>query len=299
MKSILISLALILLTLIYNYGQEGDALSRIDLSDISGIAEGSSYITFPADIGNIEPLWFEGNFLPNFNIRKSKDSRFIGVLTPQIIIRMYQERSYPVRTPSYVPRITLYHLLTENDKGNKLLWFGRYAHHSNGQDGEFFDETGEINTLNGDFSTNFAETGLLLSNYNISLSAHQFIRSSIEIHPKSWNANEMNGIYARYRWNNQFMIYKIPSQEIHDHNGKKAEMSVRGEINWLFGEMNEIKSLSTKRLNLSLTYFYHPEFLEELGLFVQFYHGSDYYNIYFSHCLDILRFGIMTDKLRF
>ena len=29
------------------------------------------------------------------------------------------------------------------------------------------------------------------------------------------------------------------------------------------------------------------------------YHGSDYYNTYFSHRLDVLRFGLMTEKLRF
>lgn len=145
---ILISIFLVLSSI----GQERDSMLQIGLPIISQVNQGNSYITFPTDIGNIEPLWFEGNIILNFYLRESKNSRCMGVLTPQVIIRMYQERSSPVRTPSYMPQITLY---------------------------------------------------------------------------------------------------------------------------------------------------YHPKFLEDIGLFVQFYHGLDYYNMYFSHRLDVLRFGLMTEKLRF
>jgi len=79
----------------------------IGLTIISQVNQGNSYITFPTDIGNIEPLWFEGNVIPNFYLRQSQNSRLMGVLTPQIIIRMYQEESFPVRTPSYMPQLTV------------------------------------------------------------------------------------------------------------------------------------------------------------------------------------------------
>lgn len=51
---------------------------------IAQVNQGNSYITFPTDMGNIEPLWFEANLSPGFYIRKSKNSRLMGVLTPQI-----------------------------------------------------------------------------------------------------------------------------------------------------------------------------------------------------------------------
>ena len=35
-----------------------------------------------------------------FGYAQDKNSRLIGVLTPQIILRMYEERSCPVRTPT-------------------------------------------------------------------------------------------------------------------------------------------------------------------------------------------------------
>lgn len=65
------------------------------------------------------------------------------------------------------------------------------------------------------------------------------------------------------------------------------------------GDYNQLKASSLERLNLSLTFYYHPKFFEDLGFFVQYYRGSDYYNMYFDDRLDVLRFGIMTEKLRF
>ena len=67
----------------------------------------------------------------------------------------------------------------------------------------------------------------------------------------------------------------------------------------MFGDVNDWKAFSADRLNLAFKIFYHPKFLEDIGFFVQYYHGLDYYNIYFSHRLDVLRFGIMTEKLWF
>jgi len=67
----------------------------------------------------------------------------------------------------------------------------------------------------------------------------------------------------------------------------------------MLGKYNNLSRYSFDRLNLKLTFYYHPEFLEEVGLFVQYYHGADYYNVYFNHRIDVIRFGIMTDKLNF
>ncbi len=274
------------------------APTEIGLTMISQVSQGNSYITFPTDIGNIEPLSFEGNLIPNFYLRHSKDSRLMGVLTPQIIIRMYQEWSSPVRTPSYMPQITLYYLLNSKNKVNKLSLFSRIAHHSNGQDGSFFLESGEINTKSGDFATNYYEQGLILTNVNKRLKAYQFFKTSIEIHPTGWIQEELKGIYSQYRWHNALSIFKLPIKN-EGNTTLNANLSLKGEATWMFG--NVINSDGTKidRINLSLTFFYHPRFLEDIGLFVQFYHGSDYYNIYFSHRLDVLRFGFMTEKLRF
>lgn len=280
------------------FGQKGDSLFQLELPRISWVNQGNSYITFPTDIGNIEPLWFEGNVIPNFYIRQNKTSRLMGVLTPQIIVRMFREESFPVRTPSYIPQITVYYDFKEKRDWPNYSIYGRIAHHSNGQDGDFFLENGEINLKTGNFSTNYLELGFITTNINTRFKAYQFFKTSFEIHPDAFIQDELKGIYSQYRWHTAFSIFKL-SQKENQSLPKKPAFSIKGETTWKFGNYNSLVSLSPERLNLSLTFYYHPKFLEDIGLFVQYYHGSDYYNMYFDHRLDVLRFGFMTETLRF
>lgn len=213
---------------------------------------------------------------------------------------MFQEESSPVKTPSYMPQITVYYNFKEKNNSPNFSMYGRIAHHSNGQDGDFLLENGEINLKNGDFSTNYLELGFITTNINKRFNAYQFFKTSIEIHPDAFINDELEGIYSQYRWHNAFSIFKLPQNENQTHS-KKPAISIKGEATWMFGKYNnfDATSLSPERLNLSLIFYYHPKFLEDIGLFVQYYHGSDYYNIYFDHRMDILRFGFMTETLRF
>lgn len=279
-------------------GQDTGSVSSAELALIAQVNQGNSYITFPTDIGNVEPLWFEANLSPGFYIRKSKNSRLMGVLTPQIIIRMYQERSFPVRTPSYMPQITAYYLMSPKKDKNTLSLFGKIAHHSNGQDGDFYLENGEVNLLSGDFATNYFEAGIIKTNYISRFDAHQFLITSLEIHPTGWSADELAGRYSTVRWHNTVSIFKLPVTE-NKKSRRKAQISMKGETTWMFGRVEGWENFSSKRLNLKLTFYYHPKFLEDIGFFAQVFHGMDYYNIYFNHHLDVIRFGLMTEKLRF
>ena len=297
MKTIF-SIILMFLLSFFALGQAADTQAKVGLKLISQVNQGNSYVTFPTDIGNIERLWFEGNVIPNFYLRKSKDSRLMGVLTPKIIIRMYQEESFPVRTPSYMPQITLYYMLNEKSDPNSSGVYGRVAHHSNGQDGVFFFDDGSINVESGNFATNFFELGFINTRFNPRFNAYQFFKTSLEVHPKSFILDELQGIYSQYRWYNTFSVFRLTPDNNHK-DSRKPNISIKGETTWLFGDYNQLEGFSFERLNLSVTFYYHPEFLEDIGLFVQYYHGSDYYNMYFDHRLDVLRFGIMTEKLRF
>lgn len=274
-----------------------DSTSILDLEKMAQINQGDSYVTFPFDFGNIEPLMFEANVSPSFKIRERKDSRLMGVLTGQIIIRMYDETSNPVRTPSYIPQITFYFLTGNKQASKKLTLFGRFAHHSNGQDGSFFNDDGNINLINGNFATNFAELGFIKSSFSSRLNTFKFFKSSVEIHPKSWMLEELQGTYSGLRWHNTFLAYKLPTGDF--NKSRKANVSLKAETTLMLDNINNLNTFDLKRLNASLTFYYHPKFLEDIGLFVQFYHGADYYNIYFQNRLDIIRFGLMTEILRF
>ncbi|NPA68043.1 MAG: hypothetical protein GXO50_05480 [Chlorobi bacterium] len=269
-------------------------MPSINLTTIAQVNQGNSYITFPTDIGNIESLWFEANLIPNFHIRTNKDARLMGVLTPQMIIRMYQEYSYPVRTPSYMPQITMYYKLDKYNKNSTL--FARLAHHSNGQDGDFYNEDGTINLLSGDFSTNWFELGLIRTFFNDRFNATQFFRTSLR---KDFfeSSNQENGIYSKFRWKSSFSIFKI--RENGEHGKKKAGFSLKMDAEIMFGDIYTWSNNDFDRLNIGLTAFYTPKFFEDIGFFINLYHGQDYYNIYFNHQLNVIRFGIMTEVLRF
>jgi len=271
-----------------------NSVSNINLKQIALVNQTDSYVTF-FDIGNLEPLIFEANISPSFVIRERKDSRLMGVLTAQIIIRMYNEESLPVRTPSYIPQVTAYYSI--GDQLNKNVVFGRIAHHSNGQDGDFDDENGDINVSSGNFSTNFFELGFIHTSISKKYNNVKFYQSSFEIHPKSWMAEELRGLYSPVRWHNSFTAFKIPLGK--SDNEKKASISLKLDTIWMFGDINQWNIFDSNRFNGSLTFYYHPNFLEDIGFFVNFYHGLDYYNIYFQHQISVIRFGIMTDILSF
>ncbi|MFD2915765.1 hypothetical protein [Psychroserpens luteus] len=273
-----------------------DTLPQLDLSKIALINQSDSYITFPTDIGNIEPLMFEANVNPSFVIRKRKDSKLMAILKPQITIRMYNEESYPVRTPSYIPQISLYYLANKYEALNYLVFFGKIAHHSNGQDGDFYNDDNTINLQTGNFATNFFELGFLKTGYSNQLKAIKTLKSSIEIHPKSWMSKELKGKYSGLRWHNSFTSFKFP---LTDSHSDRANFSLKAEATLMLDNYNDLDVFDFDRFNVSVTFYYHPKFLEDIGLFVQFYHGMDYYNIYFEHQLSIIRFGIMTEILRF
>ena len=297
MKFKILILVLITHPIMYLMGQkEASTLPKLSLERVALINQSDTYISFPTDIGNIAPLIFEANVNPSFIIRERKDSRLMAILTPQIIIRMFNEASYPVRTPSYIPQISFYYLANKKEALDYLVLFGKIAHHSNGQEGDFYNADNTINLQSGSFATNFLEFGFLKTSYSNKLKAIKTIKSSIELHPKEWMLQEMRGQYSGLRWHNSFTSFKFPLKE--DDNGK-AKFSLKAETTLMLDNFNNLDFFDINRLNASFTFYYHPKFLEDIGLFVQLYHGYDYYNINYQHQMSIIRFGLMTEILRF
>lgn len=298
MKKLIYSILITSFFLNNVYSQENkDRFPQLDISKIALVNQTDSYVTFPTDVGNIAPLMFEANISPSFIIRQRKDSRLMAALTSQVIIRMYNKESYPVQTPSYMPQITFYYLMGNKQSKTHNTLFGRFAHHSNGQDGDFYNENGLINLQTGNFATNFFEIGIIKTSHSSNLNAIKFFKSSIEIHPRSWMLEELHGQYSGLRWHNTFTAYKLPF--INTNKNENPNFSLKLETTLMLDSYNNLNTFDFDKLNASLTFYYHPKFLEDIGLFVQFYHGMDYYNIYFQNQLDVIRFGLMTEILRF
>lgn len=276
-----------------------DTADHISLTTIAQAHQGNSYITFLEGIGKIENLWFEANLIPNFYIRITEDSRLLGVITSQVILRMYQEESFPVRTPSYMPQITVYYSLYGRKRYESMNLFGRFAHHSNGQQGEFYLDDGNINYESGNFSTNYFEAGLIKTSMNKRFGAVKMFRTSFQINPPAMSDSELDGQYSFYRWNNLLYIFKLNHSSAGLNRSKRANISIKAELNWLFGDLDDAGFLDFERIYFSGTFTYHPNFFEDLVLFLQYQYGKDYYNIYFTNTIHVIRIGIMTELIRF
>ncbi len=272
-------------------------LTNLDVGLVAQVNQGNSYVTFPIDIGNIESLIFEANLIPNFMLRQSKAARLMGVITPQMIIRMYDVHSYPVKTPSYMPQMTAYYLIGNRKQKELLTIFGRLGHHSNGQQDTLILEDGSINFESGNFATNYVELGGIVTTLNRKTNVVRFFKTSLEYHPENYTHELYQERFSRYRWHNEFSAFKMPLEQ--DDYLKKAAISLELKTTWLFGDLAGLPTFSLDRLQASLTFSYYPKVVEDFGLFVQLYSGKDYYNVYYDKYRSMIRFGLMTNKLRF
>jgi hypothetical protein len=82
-----------------------------------------SYILFGNGIGNMKPLIFEADLIPYYMLSINKDVKWGVQLSPRIILRMYNKESYPVRTPSFMPRATFFYQLIDNENQTRDLGY--------------------------------------------------------------------------------------------------------------------------------------------------------------------------------
>jgi hypothetical protein len=258
-----------------------------------------SYITFSQGLGNMEPLIFEALTAPYFLLRTSRDAKWGATISPAILIRMYAEESFPVRTPSYMPEISFYHQINKIDNENVKYLFLNLTHHSNGQDGDFFNEDGSVNTVTGNFSTNFLEFGLFLNQKLVPFSnTNEYFKTSFEYHLNMKREDELEGRYSFIRWNNSFRVFRFLGYNNTSQKlvfDKNPELQTRIETSWLFGDINNATFFNPKeRLNFSLTIAYRPKFLSDVSIFANFYSGEDYYNMHFYRRIRVLRIGLLA-----
>lgn len=256
-----------------------------------------SYITFSQGLGNLEPLIFEALVAPYFLLRTSRDAKWGATISPAILMRMYAEESFPIRTPSYMPEISFYHQLNKTGDEKVKYLFLNLTHHSNGQDGGFFNEDGSINTIDGNFSTNYMELGFFLNKSVIPFSnTTEYFKTSIELHFRGTITDELIGRYSTVLWNNSFRIFRFPAFNNLSNKfwfDKMPAVQTQLEVSWLFGKVNNASSFSiSDRLNASLSIAYRPPFLSDVSFFINFFSGEDYYNIYFFRRINILRIGL-------
>ena len=247
--------------------------------------------------------------------RQGRPRRFAFVVsgTPAVRIRMFNERSAPVRTPSYMPRGNFQMIWARNLENSMAMARGERSaawtnfrassvatvslyethvvvgHHSNGQDGCLYtnevpsgDDCVEapgggartINTKDGSFSTNYVRVG---TNYR---------RNYLD--EAGWSGLEW-GVrfdveYHPRRWVDPRIVdlYGRLREKVGFATasrgwrwcGRRAEIS--GSLEFIHGAPDDVSPVAkTAQLDC------FPWDNGGWGFFVRYYHGQDYYNIGF------------------
>lgn len=264
------------------------------------ISREQSYITALGGLGNIEPLIFEGAIIPYYMIHLDQTKWGIE-LSPKIVIRMYNERSAPIRTPSYMPKVTLYYNTSNLGKPNSpspLFAFFSWEHHSNGQSDSFYvPDSTSINSKSGDFSTNSIEFGGLVTRpYNAKKYGLSFYKLSFQYHYSQ--CEDLRGKYGNFRIKSELRSILYSDKFPGTSNFVKRQIhsiSAQLKTEWIAGNMMNTSAIDWKRIITSIRISVHPVALDEFNFFAQYYYGQDYYNINFGKTLNVLRFGISAD----
>ncbi len=293
-------------------------------------------------------LVFEGQIAPRIIILDSINRATRNVLlenkapvwsyqvstTPMVKLRMFDQTSSPVRTPSYMPKATVQLVRFKNlshdtdpdaegfNRGPIEMWLIDtipFGHHSNGQDGCLFTnqarnadgdcvdvvptppEDQVVNTKDGSFSTNYIEA---MAFYG---------RMALD------SDGAAAGDFAtRWEWRAGVGIQLNPEGYV-GGSIKPALADRYGPTRILFGAMAAQRGLwrcgraaaDTRLQYLTDNHPDVPALIFQLegacfpsswggaGIFVRFYTGQDYYNLGFTESISRLQFGVTLQRDQF
>ena len=271
--------------------------------------EHQSYFTFSSGFGNLDPLIFESKLCRTFFFQLKENAKLAFSGTPMVVLRMYNEYSVPVRTPSYMPEGSVYYNLGKTNflLKDQLTLFSKFGHHSNGQSDSTYNVDGTVNIKSGNFSTNFIEIGFMSSEIKPGLkNIVKGYRSSLAFHFFYEPLLEDN--YGTVYWNNEFQISMFRPLDIikafrkgyKNSDSDEADMRSRLKIKTsyaLVGLDNKAAFDFKERFTFTATYSYQPRFYDQLAVFVKFYWGKDYYNINYRNNIHYVTFGLISTPL--
>jgi hypothetical protein len=249
--------------------------------------------------------------------------------TPMVRLRMFNETSNPVRTPSYMPKGTvqfmrLRNLSRSNDRDEEEFNRGPietllidaipFGHHSNGQNGclfttQFRDAEGEcvnpvpvlpenVNKEDGSFSTNYLQVMAYYGRLSLDSTGAPDGEFATR---REWR------IGAGIQLNPQGYVGGSIDEELSDIYGPTRvlfEAAAAQRDVWRCGRAEgsfklqfigdaapDVPSFITAIEGLCL-----PRRWGGAGLFVRYYYGQDYYNLAFNEGVSRLQFGFALQK---
>ncbi|TDI87377.1 MAG: hypothetical protein E2O77_13275 [Caldithrix sp.] len=275
---------------------------------VSSYATAFGGLNFPSGHGKLDDIWVEADINQHWHFQPGffNDRCFLKI-NPRVRLRLFQENSTPVKTPSFMPNITLFFgfgKTTELTTGFTYYSI-MLSHHSNGQAGEFYNpNTDSINIQTGSFSTNFFDFGInRIWGENQMLQA--WTRLSLIWHPGFNRSDELKDQYEKLK-------IALTTSTI---RGKRRTMGFNMELNGYIsytlkgldytlipgGGVNAstaIKADWKDRVNWGLSMNFGRLDEGDFRYFIKYDHGYDYYNINFWRKIRRLQVGITADPFR-
>lgn len=276
-----------------------------------------SYTSPYSEIGAPSKYILSGKLTTTYMLLGTRNSPVAFAVIPEFIVRVRNEKSAGVRTPSFKLGGSAFIRLNQNTDHYKYAELG-FTHNSNGQDAEAVNTDGSINTYNGNFSTNYLTASYRFGNFsnhdteeNYDSYNHRF--------GLQWNkwfayekALEDNYGFTRLLYNfswRKYGFYSFNNKKKKEGNlSEKSSSTLEKEylrINTDFSyAINRLSNSNLfdlkKRLNIELTANYSLPFMQNVFLMASFgYYGEDPYNIYFQDHYAFMRFGISTGFIRY
>lgn len=253
-----------------------------------------SYTSPLGEIGAPTRYVINGKLTNNYMVLASKVLPIAFSLNPDFTVRVRNEKSAGVRTPSFKLGSTLYLRLSPSAINYNYAELS-FTHHSNGQDGSARLADGTINTINGNFSTNYLIASYRFGYFTpkVAMKHYYGFHHKLGLHWHKWFAYEavLTGDYGFTRIN-----YDVSIRVYQDlGNGiEKEKWRFDGTVSYSVNALTNYQFFAPKkRLNAELSAHYSFPFMQNVFLMASFgYYGEDPYNIYFKDKYGYARFSL-------
>jgi len=267
-----------------------------------------SYTAPAGELGAPSKYVINGRLTTTYMLLGSYRSPIAFAIIPDFTVRVRNEFSAGVRTPSYRLGGALYARLNANPENYQ---YGELAftHHSNGQDQDALNTNGTINTLTGNFNANYLTASYRFGhlteintdesyysfNHRVGLQWYKFFRYE--------PALDMGFGFTRLLYNFSWRKYGQIERNARNKPKVKTEKEtwrLNTEISYAVNKI-PAKNLANlqKRLNAEINFNYSLPFMNNVFLMAAVgYYGEDNYNIYFQDHYGYLRFGLSSGFLR-
>ncbi len=251
--------------------------------------------------------------------------------TPMVRLRMFDETSSPVRTPSYMPKGTVQLARMRNlsradqsdeaerYKGPIEIWLVDtipFGHHSNGQNGCLFTEQSRndegtcvapagvtpvtVNKLDGSFSTNYIEAAAYYGRMHLAsrADAPEYATAwewraggGLQLNPSGFLGGGIDDELADIYGQTRVFVEAMAARRDWWRCGRAEGQLHLQYIHDTPAGLPPVKTI----IEASCL----PKGWGGTGLFVRFYHGQDYYNLGFDESITRLQFGFTLQRATF